>query len=501
MNAFKRKSLYVAVVTGLGTAASMQAGAVNLGTDNTGEVLIYPYYTVRNGYVTSLSVVNSSTSETKAVKVRFLEGKNSAEVLDFNLFLSPRDVWTGSVAQDPAGATLTTTDRSCTSPPIPAAGQAFSNLYYTGGSTAGAGTADRGGDGLDRTREGYVEIIEMGVVSLAAVITAVKHGANGTPANCAVVQAPALLLNGITIQQPTGGLSGNAIIINGTTGTEFAYVPVSLANFSDTALYTEPGSTSPSLASVSPATSQVFQSTLAAPSIVTDTWTNPINAVSAVFQHSQVHNEYDVRSGFKTDWVITMPTKRSYVGVTPALAPFANHFTGAAGLAQSCDPVFVAAYDREEAPYAVTLGAVFSPAPAGAPAGTGNLCWESTVVTIVPNGGTAVASSVFASANAGSITLPANGVGSPVAPNYIAGWISLTPTGAQTGQTVIGSATGDPVITNVASGGISGALGLTSGQRYRGLPMVGFAAINAIISGQGYGGIFNHKFNTTINTP
>jgi hypothetical protein len=505
MNAFKRKSLYAAVIAGLGTAASMQAGAVNLGTDNTGEVLLYPYYTVRNGYITSFSIVNSSVSETKAVKVRFLEGKNSAEVLDFNLFLSRRDVWTGSITQTGAGAMLSTNDRSCTTPPIPAAGQPFSNAVYTGTSTAGAGTADNGGDTLDRTREGYIEVIEMGVVSNAAVITAVTHTSAGTPANCAVVQASGLLTNGVDIQQPTGGLSGNGIIINSTTGTEFGYVPTALANFSDTALYSESGSTLPDLSNVSPPTSMVFQSTLAAPAVVTDTWANPNDAVSAVFMHSQVHNEYDVETNFKTDWIITMPTKRAYVNnpLVAALPPFANLFTGLTpGSAMSCDPVFVAAYDREEAPYSVTTGAVFSPAPLGAVVGFGNLCWETTVVTIVPNTGSIATSSVYGSANAGSITLPANGTGSPVAPNYVYGWISLTPTGALTvGQTVAGNPTGDPVITAVASGGLSGALGPTSGLRYRGLPMIGFAAISAQLAGQGYGGIFNHKYTTTITLP
>ena len=50
-----------------------------------------------------MSVVNT-TASTKAVKVRFREGKNSAEVLDFNVFLSPFDVWTASITPGPAVA-------------------------------------------------------------------------------------------------------------------------------------------------------------------------------------------------------------------------------------------------------------------------------------------------------------------------------------------------------------------------------------------------------------
>src|SRR4029077_6522816 len=137
MNTFTRKSLYAALagVSALGVTEAAQA--VNVNPNGLGQVLLYPYYTVRtdnsgNPYNSLLSVVNS-TNSVKAVKVRFVEGKNSAEVLDFNLFLSPFDVWTAAiipfgpaVTGSPApGAGITTADRSCTIPKIPSAGVAF----------------------------------------------------------------------------------------------------------------------------------------------------------------------------------------------------------------------------------------------------------------------------------------------------------------------------------------------------------------------------------------
>src|SRR5690349_512563 len=98
MNTFKKKSLYAALAAVSAPGATTAAEAVNVNPDGLGQVLIYPYYTTRadaagNSYNSLLSVVNSTASG-KAVKVRFLEGKNSREVLDFNLFLSPYDVWT-----------------------------------------------------------------------------------------------------------------------------------------------------------------------------------------------------------------------------------------------------------------------------------------------------------------------------------------------------------------------------------------------------------------------
>ena len=84
----KKKILSAAVLAALGAST---AQAVNLSQDGTGEVLLFPYYTVQNGEETLVSIVNT-TDYTKAVKVRFREAYNSREVLDFNLYLSPHDV-------------------------------------------------------------------------------------------------------------------------------------------------------------------------------------------------------------------------------------------------------------------------------------------------------------------------------------------------------------------------------------------------------------------------
>ena len=91
----KKNSLTTAVVAGIAGVAGFAglANAVELNPDGLGQVLIYPYYTVNKSQDSLFSVVNT-TGVGKAVKVRFLEGYNSREVLDFNLFLSPNDVWT-----------------------------------------------------------------------------------------------------------------------------------------------------------------------------------------------------------------------------------------------------------------------------------------------------------------------------------------------------------------------------------------------------------------------
>ena len=118
-----RKNLTAAVLAGLAGVAGIAgtAQAVNMNPDGLGQVLIYPYYTANDGNSTMLSVVNT-TEQAKAIKVRFLEGFNSREVLDFNLYMSPFDVWVASIeagGTDPEGNSvpkLVIPDTSCTVP-------------------------------------------------------------------------------------------------------------------------------------------------------------------------------------------------------------------------------------------------------------------------------------------------------------------------------------------------------------------------------------------------
>src|SRR5581483_8415287 len=206
----------------LGAAGAAQA--VNLNPDGLGQVLIYPYYTTRtdgagNAFNSLLSVVNT-TASVKAVKVRFLEGKNSREVLDFNLFLSPKDVWTAGVVPMGSGAGIITADKSCTLPAIPAAGKAFVNFAYT---------ADGAGSGLDRTTEGYVEIIEMATFADTSDTAANVTHVGGVPPGCAD-QTDALALS--EALSPTGGIMGGITLINVNSGSDYTADAVALDNYS-----------------------------------------------------------------------------------------------------------------------------------------------------------------------------------------------------------------------------------------------------------------------------
>jgi hypothetical protein len=485
----------------MGVAGS--AGAVQLSQDGTGQVLIYPYYTTRTAgpgdFATYLNVVNT-TNSTKAVKVRFLEGKNSREVLDFNLYLSPYDVWAGAISKTTDGAKLTSVDKSC----VTSAGgfaaavtaghiyPEFVNYAFIGASSdVGITTGIDGADtSLDRVREGYFEIIEMGVITATAITTGLKHNAAGTPANCAVVNN----INSTNVEAPTGGLIGGASLINVQAGSDYGYDPVALEDFFIPAspnadIWAASGSILPDLNSGSPLSNVFyyhFASSLVPPAFTTDTLTTvwgasrPVDAVSAVLMRNSVMNTYvlDAATLSLTDWVVTFPTKRNYVSAnapgssiandpngTQRLAPFHNFFWNG-----SCDPVSITTWDREEQTFTSTVQS--SPPQPGL---TDNLCWEANVITFKNTAAPiADANSLLGSKNRLEVSTS----------SFVNGWAKLSFLNPL-----------PLVATNPPT------------ETYNGLPVVGFmvqdflntgVTIGGLPSASAYGGNFNHKYTRLI---
>jgi len=499
MNTFKRKALMSAVLAGLGVAGS--AEAVYRDPNGLGQALIYPYYTVQssagNPYYTLISVVNTTT-RAKVVKVRFLEGKASAEVLDFNLYLSPNDMWTAGILAADATATspgrLVTNDVSCTNPAIPATGVDFRNFTYIVGGDSLPGI------GLDRTREGYLEMIEMGTLTGTAA-AAVTHGATGTPTNCAAVVGDPITL--LSVEAPTGGLSGTGTLINVLSGQDFTYNADALGALFLAANVTAPSLVTPNLSSAD-AMSTVINSGAVVQGITvyrTD-WnvllsgvTGGARASAATFMHTSIMNEYVLDSGSQslTDWVITMPTKRYFVSSTTAATPFTNVLTTAG----ACETIGFTFFNREEAS-ATTTGANFSPLP---PAGQPNsLCWESTVLS-VKNGATHIPTASSPSALLGSV----NNTNVTVSSTFQNGWAILSFAGANaTGTNGMAGALATSDRVNPLLAGQPIAFGAVT---YYGLPSTGFmvrsfkngnlACGTATCQGN-YGGLFTHNYRTLV---
>ena len=490
MSTFKQKSLFAALA-GLGVLGVVDsAQAVHINQDGLGQALVYPYYTVRatasgNAYVTLLTVVNT-TASAKAVKVRFLEGKNSREVLDFNLFLSQYDVWTAGIVAAGTGAGVFTADRSCTTPSLRSRTAANPERFRNG-----AYLGDGGGDGLDRTNEGYFEILEMGsIVGGSDLEESVTHnsdlnaGPNASTPDCTGLPVTDSFPSDLAA--PSGGLMGTASLINVSEGTDYSYDAVALDGWSLTPNWSGPGSVLPRLSDASPAVSVVIDNSAVGGRAVRTQWGSGRDAVSAIMMRSHVYNEYTVEPNIKaaTDWVVTMPTKRFYVssGTGNAARPFQSNFRSTG----SCDTINLVYYDREEQ----TPGAIIDFSPTTPE--SRSLCWEANVLTFTAGGASVTTSTVLRSTNVANVGLLTN---------FINGWadLSFPLDGSIPTAHNMPAPAGATTIIDINSGSVLSGQTVT----YFGLPVVGFA-VQSYTNGSlpvggstvlsNYGGTFNHKY-------
>lgn len=474
MKTFTKKVLGAAIA-GSSMVIAASAGAVNVNHDGLGEVLIYPYYTVRAGQTTLISVVNT-TSLAKAVKVRILEGKNTAEVLDFNLFLSAKDVWTAAIVVDGDGAKIVTNDKSCTNPRIPAGGQAFRNTAYV--SDAAALRT------LDRTREGYLELIEMATIEPGSDTEEDVTHVNGVPA-CKLVSNAAVVANAGDYGPTSGGLFGAGSIVGNNMST--GYNATAIEGFDWRGGVTASGTLTPNLAGGNNTTGVVVDSPNAGTTrIVSANFSNSIDAVSATIMHSVAMGEYAYGDGtLATDWVITMPTKRPHVnGVASAIRPFQRIWNTSTGV--SCSDVTLVSHDREEG-MGTTLDD-FSPLP---PEGVNSLCYEANVISF--GGLTGGASNVVRSTNA---------VG------YAA--YQSTPGGGGWAEITFGTGSFVPLLPALATSQTSlvTAAGIgapvTGPVTFYGLPTVGFSIVSATFpaaAASNYNSSYSLNFKRSYSNP
>jgi hypothetical protein len=252
----KKKVLALSVAAALGGVVGSANAALSIREAGIGHALILPYFTTQNGNATLINIVNTDPTYGKAVKVRFRSGVDSDDIADFQVFLSPNDVWTANVSQNASGlSVLTTSDKSCT---LPASTDAGFGAFATTRLTSYTDSAGVVHSVNEQTREGYVEIFNMADIpattALAAVgamagrldnfsasttanplYTATKHVAGVAPCTNAtllnieangvalgeVVTAPAIggvggatYVAGQQVIAPTTGLMGNWTIIN-----------------------------------------------------------------------------------------------------------------------------------------------------------------------------------------------------------------------------------------------------------------------------------------------
>ncbi|MFC4925311.1 cell surface protein [Delftia deserti] len=242
--------------TGIGVTNATKFQVTEGGT---GHNLVVPYFNAQNGNMTVLHLVNTDTENGKAVKVRFRGAANSDDLLDFQVLLSPQDVWTAAVAQGPDGRLqLTTFDNTCTLPALRSRPVALDESFSSVPARTGAGTAGYFNSTTGRlnpklsaeaaangTREGYVEIFNMadipkknsstyaapGFDDDSALYKTIKHNGSGVAA-CDTTVLKEVLLNGeykdeVEIAKqgmttPTTGLMADWYIMNVPQTTTFS---------------------------------------------------------------------------------------------------------------------------------------------------------------------------------------------------------------------------------------------------------------------------------------
>lgn len=362
----KKLSQAIAVATLVGAAGAANA-AMYVNDKGLGDVLLYPLYSADAGNDTYFSVTNT-TGEFKAVKVRMLEHKNSQEVLDFNLYLSPYDQWSAAITLNSAGnPVIKTYDTSCTYGNVGSAGVEFRNYEYRNDSD----------NSLARAAIGHIELIEMGnldkdfeLMPDVTVADAIEH-VDGVPGNCGAVKQAfehkdggwkSNVNAGVT---PTlagySGLYGTGSIINVDGAWQASYDAVALANTYDeeteVARHALAGTIDPDFSKLNPEV-VLFDGADAEDYLMTDD--NGVdagfNAVSALLSKSAIMNDYVAGAGLnaQTDFVITFPTKKTYVNqgvdaddkLNPAVAPFTKPWNPETS--QACEKVNLSYWDHEE---------------------------------------------------------------------------------------------------------------------------------------------------------
>lgn len=395
--------------------------AVSLNPNGTGQVLLVPFYATQGGNDTLLAIANTD-SDARAVKLRLNESRLGRPVQDLNLYLGPNDTWTAAVI-DGAGfgmdsAALLINDSSCVVPTEDAMaamitlddGRRVLPMSDPGNTDI---PFDKGPQGLDRTRNGSIEIIEMAVIAADSPTGDALALLDGAPADCgAITQAwhepdgdwtvnPDL---DMTAPHGRGVLTATVMIVDPARGSLFEVPVDALVGFNHQSLHTAPGAVEPTLASVNDADDPDLATAVVVAGngeILTATYADDldsgygkIDAVSALFMASSLSNDYFLTRTdavqAHSEWVFHLPTRRFYVDtavqngtgnqfVAGARAPF----PGDAGTRASCNTGWRVTYiDRAGQRRPLSTG-VFDPPPPGIHL-RDPLCWQTNAFSIGP---------------------------------------------------------------------------------------------------------------------
>ncbi|MEW6569610.1 MAG: hypothetical protein AB1390_00325 [Nitrospirota bacterium] len=264
-----------------------------------GDALIYGYYNARGSF-NLIRVVNVSTNTGVSAKVRFREGEDSNEVLDFFICLSAGDQWSAFLIDDGNvnnPAQLVWFDDDTPTFPDPQGNNVVTDNFLASVSLS---TAAATSVTADDTKEGYLEII--GVSAWADVPGSAKvvdtPNACGETIGIFGIDEPGFVAP--SLFDVPNVLAGNDYIFNVAAGAgTYAYNATPLANFRST-IVANPGLGTDDPPRLSDAT-------------------ETLNAVNYVLTKATEHAIYDISSllGGGAMIINTFPTKRLSIELDP----------------------------------------------------------------------------------------------------------------------------------------------------------------------------------------
>lgn len=454
MEKMKKNKLALALTATLGLGAFAGAAqAVNVASDGIGAFSYIPYFSVAKGQEEYIKLVNTS-AKTVAVKIAFRRGTDSLEVRDFNIIMSPYDVWVAKVVPSTNGnAKVVTSDKTCTSPDknqwTPEAGGAYSVDFDTTRFGSNVSISSLNvlpgfvSSLVKDIKEGYVAVTVMGVSNIStnvpgSVAFLAKHQ-GGTPRDCQSIDSgfanvPFGALASIISQfwPAENVLRTTSSLVDVKAGTA---VEIPVTTFANTDLRAsiqgvnhihEPSTDQPEEAiNISPI-SDIF---------VDGTRTHarggfPVNegarAISSTIMTNSVVGTYDTTNNQTTNWIVNFPTKKALMDLFPAVQPFKD----------SVVQIAKSTFDEEEETSTSTTR--FSPALTK----TVTLPWEVNVVGFSNNN--SLTSGLFTDAGQG----------------FAKGWMSLT----------------FPTAVIVTADELDDAASAPTGNKvtYTGMPVIGF---------------------------
>lgn len=414
-----------AIVDGLANSADTSPTSIFVNPGGLGDALIFGYYNVKGGNLNFLRIVNTSTNQGIGGKIRFREGKNSNEVLDFFVCLSAGDQWSAWIVDGGTGpAYLAYWDNDTPTYPDPQRDDdATNNLTATSFATEPfhySATGAASSVTINDTKEGYIEFI-------ANVAWPDTPGDNKTVKKPSQCRDKVINLASST-EDATNALAGNLYIFNiGAGAGTYAYNATALANFR---------------------TGAAFAGSLANDSTprLSDA-TEGLNAVNFILTKSVEFATYDLQFDGATTIINTFPTKRLSIELDPVgvtNGPFRDdaEIQTDGTIKNRCETVNIKIWDDAE--HSPTTTEDVSPRPRE------EQFQKCNEVSIVVVGSTA---SPLLTTDLRDITVPDSG--------FDLGWVSEDfITGFPTRTTTVGNVTvqGLPVISYELQGFVDGYL-------------------------------------------